>query len=136
MSPDSFKGIPTSIPHALKVQPSAIAGKGVFTHVDIHANCDFYAAPMGSILHEHKKNCLKVTHATFIDDPHILNYLNHSCMPNSELVIRQTGIFLHSLRPIAAGEEITIDYFLTEEQNNLIPCNCKTALCRGFCYMT
>lgn len=37
-------------------------------------------------------------------------YVNHSCRPNAEPVLRQRRIVLIALRPIAAGEEITFDY--------------------------
>ncbi len=54
-----------------------------------------------------------------------LNYFfNHSCDPNS------TGEVTR--RDIATGEEVTMDY-ATElnEDNELAPCRCRTALCRA-----
>jgi uncharacterized protein len=37
-------------------------------------------------------------------------YINHSCRPNAEPVLRKRKIVLVALRAIAAGEEITYDY--------------------------
>ena len=40
-------------------------------------------------------------------------------------------VFLLSLRPIAAGEDLLFDYHLRGEIDP-IPCRCGAALCRGF----
>ena len=37
-------------------------------------------------------------------------YVNHSCEPNAEAVLRARKMMLIALRAIAPGEEITIDY--------------------------
>jgi uncharacterized protein len=37
-------------------------------------------------------------------------YMNHSCQPNAEPVLRKGKMALVALKPIAAGEEITFDY--------------------------
>ncbi len=37
-------------------------------------------------------------------------YINHSCAPNSEALLRKGRIVFVALRHIAAGEEITLDY--------------------------
>jgi len=37
-------------------------------------------------------------------------YVNHSCRPNAEPVLREGKMVLIALWPIAAGEEITFDY--------------------------
>jgi hypothetical protein len=37
-------------------------------------------------------------------------YLNHSCRPNAEAVLRKRRIVFLALRAIAPGEEITYDY--------------------------
>jgi len=60
-------------------------------------------------------------------------YLNHSCRPNAEPVLRQRKIVLIALRPIAAGEEITFDYgdeyfdlFLKDGGCRCIACTAKS----------
>jgi SET domain-containing protein len=55
-------------------------------------------------------------------------YVNHSCEPNSYLNIFEGRIFLHALRDIAPGEEITTDY-LYELQLDCTRCNCRTRSC-------
>jgi SET domain-containing protein len=39
-------------------------------------------------------------------------WLNHSCMPNCETIEDTGRIFIHTLRPIEAGEELLIEYLL------------------------
>ncbi|MBL8797139.1 MAG: SET domain-containing protein-lysine N-methyltransferase [Planctomycetia bacterium] len=67
--------------------------------------------------------------------PSPLRYMNHSCEPNCGLLIR-TGcdeVELHALRPIAAGEELTLDYDTFEYEIEYMkgPCQCHRASCRG-----
>jgi hypothetical protein len=63
-------------------------------------------------------------------------YLNHSCDPNSELLCvdaeNEAGatIELVTLRPIGAGEELTIDYAWPAE--SAIRCGCGSTKCRGW----
>jgi hypothetical protein len=70
------------------------------------------------------------------DEP--FRYLNHSCQPNCELLnytpdnARHDAheVYLKALRPIAAGEELTIDYAWSAEV--AIPCGCRAERCRGW----
>ena len=39
-----------------------------------------------------------------------MRYTNHSCAPNARLSIRGGRVEFYALRPIAPGEEITVDY--------------------------
>lgn len=56
------------------------------------------------------------------------HYINHSCEPNSYLVIKEGRIFLHALQEIVPGEEITADY-LYELRLEQRVCRCGTATC-------
>ena len=56
-------------------------------------------------------------------------YVNHSCEPNSYVIVFQGRIFLNALREIAAGEEITTDY-LYELGLDGTRCQCRTDSCR------
>jgi len=59
-----------------------------------------------------------------------MRYTNHSCRPNARLDIRQGRVEFYSLRPIAVGEEITVDYGETHHQGRLA-CRCGAAGCIG-----
>lgn len=66
-------------------------------------------------------------------------FLNHSCDPNCELILWEVAdqtarptikVWLHTLRSIVAGEELTIDYAWPAER--AIPCRCNASDCRGW----
>jgi len=70
---------------------------------------DFYLAPMG------------------MDEP--ADYINHSCSPNAGLI---GPIALVAMRVIAAGEEITFDYAMSDSSSfDEFDCACGTPACRG-----
>ena len=57
------------------------------------------------------------------------DYINHSCAPNAGL---SGQISLVALRDIAAGEEITYDYAMTDgSAYDEFPCGCGASTCRG-----
>ena len=56
-----------------------------------------------------------------------LKHLNHSCDPNAYFLKR----WLIAGRDIKEGDEITIDYVLTEDSFSYpFPCNCRSENCR------
>ena len=57
-------------------------------------------------------------------------FINHSCAPNLYARVGRGRIVLVSLRAIAAGEELTLDYHLTGDCPE-IQCLCGAAACRG-----
>ena len=58
-------------------------------------------------------------------------YLNHSCDPNAYVWYRGTAIDLIARRPIAAGEEITVDYLINNAGGDSWECRCGSGRCRG-----
>lgn len=63
-------------------------------------------------------------------------FLNHSCDPNCELIFWEgetpsdIELCLHSIKPIMAGDELTIDYGWSVDV--AIPCWCRSEKCRGW----
>lgn len=63
-------------------------------------------------------------------------WLNHACAPNCEAIEDAGRIFIHTLRPIAAGEELFTEYLLAtddpldEEVRAQYACRCDGAHCR------
>lgn len=55
------------------------------------------------------------------------DYLNHSCDPNCGIKGR---LKIVAMRNIAPGEEITIDYAMSESSEYKFSCNCGSRLCR------
>ena len=56
-------------------------------------------------------------------------YINHSCDPNADAFVIGGSLFIFALRKIVPGEEITVDYLNSFEQDQSV-CQCRTASCR------
>jgi len=57
-------------------------------------------------------------------------FINHSCDPNLESRMLRGHILYFSKRPIKKGEELTVDYHFGSDEE-LVPCSCGAANCRG-----
>ncbi|HJR40669.1 MAG TPA: SET domain-containing protein-lysine N-methyltransferase [Gemmatimonadaceae bacterium] len=64
-------------------------------------------------------------------------YINHSCDPNCEAVIRDGRIWIEAIRTIQPGEELSYDYQYEREVDGDVlepdqyPCYCGSDSCRG-----
>ena len=56
-------------------------------------------------------------------------YINHSCDPNADAFVIGGSLFIFALREIAPGDEITVDYLNSFEQDQSV-CQCRTVSCR------
>jgi len=56
-------------------------------------------------------------------------YVNHSCDPNADAFVIGGSLFIFAVHEIAPGEEITVDYLNSFEQDQSV-CQCRTASCR------
>ncbi|HLO95344.1 MAG TPA: SET domain-containing protein-lysine N-methyltransferase [Burkholderiaceae bacterium] len=66
--------------------------------------------------------------ATESDGP--LRFINHSCLPNAVLRIRQGRAEFYAIRDIAPGEELTADYGESHHEGRL-RCACGAPNCKG-----
>lgn len=57
-------------------------------------------------------------------------FINHSCDPNCHAWIYKGHILYMSRRPIAAGEELTVDYRFAADVER-VDCKCGARACRG-----
>lgn len=58
--------------------------------------------------------------------------INHSCDPNCEAWSSGKKIFIHALREIHVGEELTFDYGFDVECYADHPCLCGRSICVGY----
>jgi SET domain-containing protein len=64
-------------------------------------------------------------------------FINHSCAPNCETVQEGDRVFVHAIRTIRPGEELTYDYRykipgrITSELREFYRCRCGAPQCRG-----
>lgn len=119
------------------VRKSGIHGKGIFANTDIKKGsivC-IIKGPHMFMLNKNKRDALsnpdwvgfKINH--WINPVPPFKYLNHSCNPNSGV---KGSVTLVALKNIKIGEEITIDYSITEADTRwYMKCNCKSKNCRG-----
>jgi hypothetical protein len=69
-----------------------------------------------------------------IDGHCMAMFINHSCDANCETSEIRGRVWIKSIRPIAAGEEITYDYCLYDGVDDEAICNCGAKKCRGTMY--
>jgi uncharacterized protein len=64
-----------------------------------------------------------------------IRFINHSCDPNCETTADGDRVFVHAIRLIQAGEELTYDYNLRPgdptDGPDAYPCRCGSTKCRG-----
>jgi SET domain-containing protein len=67
----------------------------------------------------------------------VARWINHSCAPNCEIEDEDKRIFIHALRNIRRGEELSYDYNLILDERHTPavkkahPCFCGSKKCRG-----
>ena len=70
----------------------------------------------------------------YVIDPtylgNVAKFVNHSCDPNAEVIIKEDHIYIYSCKDISCGEEITIDYQFKREKDKIL-CSCGSSKCRG-----
>ena len=71
----------------------------------------------------------KAIDASQSSDP--MRFTNHSCAPNARLQIRDGRVEFYAIAPIAAGDEITVDYGETHHEGTLA-CRCGAPNCIGW----
>lgn len=68
-------------------------------------------------------------------DGNNIRFINHSCDPNCETSVEGDKVFVHALRHISPGEELSYDYNLRpgdpSDGPDAYPCRCGAETCRG-----
>ena len=134
----------TSTPDWIVVRNSIIHGRGVFAARLIPAGTEI-AEYLGERIskEESLQRCLAGNVYVFtlndhfdLDgsfDPNPMRFANHSCAPNCEAIMDDDDrIWIHTLREIQPGEEITYNYGYDLEDDPDHPCLCGAPHCIGF----
>lgn len=122
---------------------SSIAGRGLFVVKPIIADEIILDLSVGEklIIGEEEANSryengfdymLQIDDGIYIVTVKDLNsedqgYINHSCKPNCGI---KNSLKIIAMRDIAIGEEITVDYAMSESSDYTIECNCGNTHCR------
>lgn len=110
---------------------SGIHGIGIFTTKNIKKNAIFYEVPIDCISNEPKPRWAHIGKNRWVLDEEVLNYVNHSCNPNSVLNISAQPKLI-AKRNIKADEEIIVDYNATEINGKKVSCTCKSKDCKKY----
>lgn len=117
---------------SLAVKRTAI-GLGLFTLKPIPSDKKIIEY-IGPIITEEESNKSRSKYMFELDDERAIDgrsrtnkarYINHSCEPNAEGVTDGRRVWIWSVRPIDAGEEITIDYGEQYMDTHIKRCKCK-----------
>ena len=126
---------------ALSVLRSAIHGLGCFAVVQLPKASTIaeysgerisHVEAMSRMIGTNGKHISQLNADQYIDGNiggNETQYINHSCEPNADVVIADDSIMLFALREIVAGEEVTVDYLNSFDQDHTL-CRCRTASCR------
>ena len=124
------------------VRPSAIHGRGLFAAERI-AKGEIVAVKGGHIVGRDEiselRRRLGPAEIQIAEDLYIapvdeeeregsMIFSNHSCEPN--IGVSGQVVFV-AMRDIAAGEELTHDWAMTDDDSESMACRCGTASCRG-----
>ena len=116
----------------LEKRKSNINGTGIFTNKPVAKGTEFYAIPLAIVYNEPQPRCARIADKKYVHDDAVLNWVNHSCNPNTILDIDRPDPVLIAIRAIAAEEEISVNYNRTEVQGVSVECTCKAANCKGY----
>jgi SET domain-containing protein len=118
-------------PDMIKVKRSS-AGLGVYAVVRIPKGAQLeYTGERISEAESNKRGGKYLFHidaSTVIDGKgreNIARYVNHSCKPNCESVIRGKRVFITTLRAISPAEELTYDYGEEYFDEHIKPFGCR-----------
>ncbi|MFM8986721.1 MAG: SET domain-containing protein [Planctomycetia bacterium] len=115
-------------------------GRGVFARRPLRSGM-ILAEVEGRILVEPPADSsyvMELGSGRLLDPAAPLRFVNHSCDPNCELFyweedarnFEDDRLWLQTIRPIAAGEELSIDYAWPADA--AIACRCRAVNCRGW----
>jgi uncharacterized protein len=131
-----------AIYEALEVRASRLVGRGLFAGTAIAKGAkigEFEGEKVG--LREARRRASRRRVIAIVElDRHALDathvrrgfrYINHSCDPNTFMRCTATRAEFYARRPIARGEELTVDYGYNHHEGRL-RCRCGAATCRGY----
>jgi len=131
----------------LAIGKSKIHGKGCFAAIPFYSNQQIaeYVGERITLVEAESRRCGSGEQGICdVDDEWAIDgsrggngtqYVNHSCEPNSYVIVSETRLFIFALRDIFPGEEITTDY-LFELHSDQIECRCRTATCDQIASLT
>lgn len=122
--------------YKLKVKRSS-AGLGLFADEDIPKDTCLIEY-IGKIISTKEEDSLNNKYLFEIDNKITIDgspryntarYINHSCRPNAEAILKDKRVFIMSTKKIKAGEEISYDYGKEYWNEYIKPNGCRCSKC-------
>ena len=121
----------------VRVYKSRVGGCGVFARLTLGRE-EVIGQVLGTVITDPEyssRTCIDLGQSLSLEAIRPFRYLNHSCDPNCELFQWDEPrdppqLWLQAVRPIDAGEELTIDY--AWHADAAILCFCGSPVCRGW----
>ncbi|NDH95448.1 MAG: SET domain-containing protein-lysine N-methyltransferase, partial [Planctomycetia bacterium] len=115
-------------------------GNGIFARRRLKAEL-ILGEILGEIMDDYPEDpsyCMALPSGKLLEPAPPLRFLNHSCDPNCEIFyyeadegeVQEDRLWLQTIRPIKAGEQLLIDYGWPADA--AIPCHCGADGCRGW----
>ena len=124
----------------LTIGESLIHGKGCFAAVAFYEDqqiAEYVGERISMIEAERRRRAFGEDYICDVDNEwaidgsrggNVTQYVNHSCQPNSYVIVSERRIFIHALKEITPSEEITTDYLYELHSDNTTG-RCRTATC-------
>nr|VFK30772.1 MAG: hypothetical protein BECKMB1821I_GA0114274_10186 [Candidatus Kentron sp. MB]VFK75227.1 MAG: hypothetical protein BECKMB1821H_GA0114242_10186 [Candidatus Kentron sp. MB] len=109
-------------------------GEGVFATRDFVPGETIMVGRILKRFAENNSHAAQIGENEFVLHSGIIHKINHSCEPNCGIRVNETGAHDVIVRkPIATGEELTIDYAMRNYRIEFFPerCLCGAPNCRG-----
>ena len=107
---------------------SKLQGWGIFSKRRFNKGELIYTVPVELVQPENNPNYAYIGDGKYVCDEKVLNYVNHSCNPNTKLILKDIPKLV-ALRNIEPQEEITCDYDISEINGFSFACNCEEKNC-------
>jgi uncharacterized protein len=133
MSPSTIVELDTGQANVI-IGSTGDKGRGVIARRALAAGERIFTVT-GLRTHQRTRYTVQLSHGVHIEPGGPAKFLNHSCEPNAGVRTREDGRpDIVAMGPIAAGEEITVDYAMFEYvvgPSSEGSCLCGTPACRG-----
>ena len=122
-------------PSYLKLK-RGLSGLGVFAEKNISKGrfiIEYTGEKISESVERNNKYLFRINNKYYIDGStrkNLARYINHSCKPNCEVIIKNQKILIYAVKNIPAATELTYDYGKEYFNDFIKPHGCRCAKCK------